>query len=498
MLKKFRWLGLALASAAVANYSHAVENEVIMDFAGQPNNLSLYTSANGLGTMSVSPAGGGGFSAPAGHTAFVTVPGSGITTVFTPSSTAVPTRIAFYDQRASTYRDISAKCLNPSTQVIEPCDLSNVTSFPRTDNPTGTGAYWQVPAYTWSPATSVLRASTPGAANQNIQSNGGYITLPPYVREITVTAYGSGNPDFSGTDIYMADAPSISKAFAPSAVTPGGQAALTITIKNPGLGAPIPAVNISDALPAPLKLVSASHTCTGGTLTATAGSGSLTLTGATLPAAGCQISAVVEWPGEAAGISACTATPTITNRITPPAQFSTAVGQLNTEALADLSCSYTPPPPIVSLVCTPTELFDSPNQQSVCTVASNMAAGASGFNVNLSLPSSNPRYSSTCPALITIAGGQTSATCTITATANTVVGDGDVVAALSIAPPSNANDYTVTGAPAQVTVKDDDKASPQVTTPAAPVPSLNSLATLLLSLIFAAFGLVKIGRRPGN
>ena len=496
MMKKLRWLGFALASAAVANYSHAVENEVIMDFAGQPNNLPLYTSASGLGTMSVSPAGGGGFSVPAGHTAFVTSPGSGITTVFTPSSTAVPTRIAFYDQRASTYRDISAKCLNPSTQVIEPCDLSNVASFPRTNNPTGAAPYTQVPAYTWFAApTSILRATTPGAANQNIQSNGGYITLPPYVREITVTAYGSGNADFSGTDIYMADAPSVSKAFAPSAVTPGGQTTLTITIKNPGLGAPIPAVNISDALPAPLKLVSASHTCTGGTLTATAGSSSLTLTGATLPVAGCQISAAVEWPGDATGISACTATPTVTNRITPPAQFSTAAGQLNTEALADLSCSYTPPPPVVSLVCTPTELFDSTNQQSVCTITSNTAAGASGLNVNLSLPPSNPRYASTCPALITIAGGQTSTTCTITATANTVVGDGDVVATLSIAPPSNVTDYTVTGAPAQVTVKDDDKASPQ---DAAPVPSLNSLATMLLSLIFAALGWAALQRKRGN
>ncbi|WP_429015149.1 IPTL-CTERM sorting domain-containing protein [Comamonas sp. 4034] len=288
----------------------------------------------------------------------------------------------------------------------------------------------------------------------------------------------------------MADAPSISKAFAPLAVTPGTQSTLTITLKNPGLGAPIPGVSVTDALPAPLKLVSASHTCTGGTLTAAAGSTSVTLTGSTLPVAGCQISAVVEWPGDAAGISACTATPTVTNRITPPAQFSTAVGQLNTEALADLSCSYTPP--AVSVACTPNELFDSPNQESICTITSSAAAGPSGLNVNLTLPQSNPRYSSTCPATISIPAGQTSAICTITATANTVVGDGDVMAELSITAPSTVTDYTISGAPAQVAVKDDDKPGP---VSAAPVPTLHEWALIGLATLVAMVGFGRLRRR---
>ncbi|TDS83633.1 putative secreted protein (IPTL-CTERM system target) [Comamonas sp. JUb58] len=439
--------------------------------------------------MSVSPPGGGGFSVPAGHTAFVTSPGGGVTTVFTPSSTAVPTRIAFYDQRASTYRNISAKCLNPATLALEACDLGDTATFPRTNNPVSAAPYTQTTAYVWNPAPDyILQPYTPGSGN--IQSNGGYITLPPYVREITVTAKGSGNNDFSGTDIYFADAPSVSKAFAPAAVNPGGQTTLTITLKNPDLGAPIPGMNVTDLLPSPLKIVSASHTCTGGSLSAAAGSSSLSLTGATLPTAGCAITAVLEWPSDSASISACFATPTLTNRITPPAQFNTAIGQLNTEADAELSCSYTSP--VVNVACTPNELFDSANQVSVCTISSNAPAGTSGLNVNLTLPASNPRYSSTCASPITIPAGQTSATCNIAATANTVAGDGEVTASLAIAAPSDVNDYTIGITPAQVVIKDDDQSGGSV---AKAVPTLKEWALIAMAALLALFGASRLRRR---
>ncbi|MDR2330582.1 MAG: IPTL-CTERM sorting domain-containing protein, partial [Comamonas sp.] len=351
------------------------------------------------------------------------------------------------------------------------------------------GPYTQNTVYNWYGApTNALEPYTPPGGGG--QSNGGYITLPPYVREVTVTAYGSGNPDFSGADLYVADAPSVSKAFAPAAVNPGGQSTLTITLKNPGLGAPIPNMNVTDVLPAPLKIVSASHTCTDGTLTAAAGSSTLSLTGATLPTAGCAITAQVEWPGDAAGISACVATPTVSNRITPPAQFNTAVGQLYTEALAALSCAYTPP--VVSVACTPTELVDAPNQQSVCTVSSNIPAGAAGLKVNLTLPASSPRYSSTCATPITIPAGQTSATCNIAATANTVAGDGDVTATLTIAAPTDVNDYSIGVNPAQVLIKDDDQSGGAV---AKAVPTLQEWALIAMAALLAMFGAVRLRRR---
>ncbi len=475
----------------MVTHAHAVENETLMQFYGQAYNLPLYTSATGLGTMAVSPPDPGNFSVPVDHSAVMTLPGNGITTVFTPSSTAVPTKVTFFDQRTSTYRHISAKCLNSTTQLIEACDLSNVTLFPRTDYPHSPPSYTQSPTYQWVGGTdNYLRVSTPAGGGS--QSNGGYITLPPYVREVTVTAFGSGRPDFSGADLYVADAPSVSKAFAPSAVSPGGQSTLTITLKNPGLGAPIPNMNVTDVLPAPLKILSASHTCTNGSLTATAGSSTLSLAGATLPTAGCAITAQVEWPVDAAGISACVATPTVSNRITPPAQFNTAIGQLNTEALAALSCSYTPP--VVSVACTPDELVNAPNQQSVCTISSNTPAGASGLNVNLTLPGSSPRYTSTCATPITIPAGQTSATCNIIATANTVVGDGDVTATLTIAAPTDVNDYSIGVNPAQVLIKgyDSEQSGGAV---AKAVPTLQEWALIAMAALLAMLGAVRLRRR---
>ncbi|MCS4294993.1 hypothetical protein M2375_003226 [Comamonas sp. BIGb0152] len=180
----------------------------------------------------------------------------------------------------------------------------------------------------------------------------------------------------------------------------------------------------------------------------------------------------------------------LTNRITPPAQFNTAIGQLNTEALAELSCSYTPP--VVSVACTPSELVDSPNQQSACTISSNTPAGASGLNVNLTLPANNPRYTSSCATPITIPAGQTSATCGISATANTLAGDGDVTATLTIAAPSDVNDYTIGVNPAQVLVKDDDQSGGTV---AKAVPTLQEWALLALTLLLALFGATRLRRR---
>lgn len=481
--------GLAAASVFMATQSHAVENEALMLFNGQANNLPLYTSSTGLGTMAVTPPGAGGFSVPPDHSSVTTTPGLGVTTVFTPSSTAVPSRIAVFDQRNSSYRNISAKCLNPTTQVIEPCDMGDVTQFPRTNYPTSGGPYTQNTVYDWNGTpNNILQVYTPSGGGG--QSNGGYIKLPPYVREVTVIAYGSGGADFSGADMFMADAPSVSKAFAPAAVNPGGQTTLTITLKNPDLGAPIPGMNVMDMLPSPLKIVSASHTCTDGTFTAAAGTSTLSLTGATLPTAGCAITAVLEWPGDTASIAACVATPTLTNRITPPAQFSTAIGQLNTEADAELSCSYTAP--VVNVACTPNELFDSANQVSVCTISSNAPAGTSGLAVNLTLPASNPRYSSTCASPITIPAGQTSATCNISATANTVAGDGEVTATLAIAAPSNVNDYTIGITPAQVVIKDDDQSGGAV---AQAVPTLQEWALIAMAALLAMFGASRLRRR---
>ncbi len=290
------------------------------------------------------------------------------TFTITPAAGAVPYRINVGDMRASSYMNIGAKCLDPANAAgpwIQ-CNLTNTASFPRTNNPIGTGTYGFLPdVYDNWPSNGWITVGTPGPINWNQQSNGLYIDLPPTVREITIISGNQlrNNGEFTYATVFVADAPRVSKSFAPAAVKPGEQSTLTISLAGPGFGKSIdaidggigggwaglagvpgavPGVQLTDVLPTPLTLVSASTTCTGGTLTAAAGSNTLALKDAAIPNDGCIITAVVQWPGTPQGIHACNKT--LTNTITPPSQFSTLAGQLSTPANADLACTYTPPP----------------------------------------------------------------------------------------------------------------------------------------------------------
>lgn len=360
---------LAMALGCAVLPAHGLDNPRIINFAGQtvpaaPATNVTFTSTDGSMTIDQLRA-GTGLTFPAvvsyglGNSG---MSGQGTQLTIDPASSAVPYRLAVNDQRTSSYQWISAECLdpaNPSGPLVV-CNLGDTAQFPRTNYPTGSGAYWQTPAVSWS--SPWLQVTTPGYFNQNIQSNGLYIDLPPTVRKVYFYAinYTNGVDSIFGT-VFVADAPSVSKAFAPANVKPGEQSTLTITLKGPGFGQAIgavgndpagpagvagavPGVQLMDMLPAPLTLVSASHTCTGGTLTAVAGSSTITLSDATLPNDGCAITAVVQWPSTTAGYQACKDSPKVTNTITPPSQFSTLVGQMDTPATTDLDCTYVAPP----------------------------------------------------------------------------------------------------------------------------------------------------------
>ena len=86
--------------------------------------------------------------------------------------------------------------------------------------------------------------------------------------------------------------PSVSKVFAPPSITTGGTSVLTFAISNLN-STPVTGVGLNDPLPAGLVVASPNGltgSCGGGAITATPGSGSITLTGATLPVAGCTFS----------------------------------------------------------------------------------------------------------------------------------------------------------------------------------------------------------------
>ena len=158
-----------------------------------------------------------------------------------------------------------------------------------------------------------------------------------------------------------------------------------------------------------------------------------------------------------------------------------------------------PPPPVVSLVCTPELLKDSANQESVCQIT---ATGPVPNDVAVALTvttSAGSRYTSNCPATLTIpAGSTTSPTCKITATPNTVAGDGSETATVSITPaPAAAYPaYTVGNGAADVEVQDDEAARLPPPGNANAVPTIGEWALMLLSaLLMGAAALVTRGRK---
>lgn len=146
-------------------------------------------------------------------------------------------------------------------------------------------------------------------------------------------------------------------------------------------------------------------------------------------------------------------------------------------------------PAEVSVACTPSELTDAANQISTCTVTLSSPL-AQDLSVNLNLPAASPRYITSCVSPIILAANATSASCTITAVANTTPGDGNITAQLSVAAPTLADAYIITGLPAQVVIKDDDSLSGPN-----PVPLLGVLSLIALSSLLAMLGIFRSRRR---
>ncbi|WOP16601.1 IPTL-CTERM sorting domain-containing protein [Ottowia sp. SB7-C50] len=166
-----------------------------------------------------------------------------------------------------------------------------------------------------------------------------------------------------------------------------------------------------------------------------------------------------------------------------------ASGRMKTgfAAAFDAYC-YTPS---VSVSCTPANLADSANNVAVCTVSADAPALEGGLTIPLVLPAASDRYTTDCPAQVTIPAGATSApSCKIVAAPNTVAGDGSAKATLALAAPAADAPYAVgaTGS-ATVTVRDDDA------TAVSAVPTVSEWSLWLLGLLAAGAGARQLRRR---
>ncbi|WP_312834576.1 autotransporter outer membrane beta-barrel domain-containing protein [Comamonas sp.] len=108
--------------------------------------------------------------------------------------------------------------------------------------------------------------------------------------------------------------------------------------------------------------------------------------------------------------------------------------------------------PAASVACDPSELNGADTLVATCKVSLSVAATAD-LPINLTLPATHPRYTTTCSSPITVPANATEASCTITAVASEGANGADVTAVLAIAPPTVADAYTITGPAAEVVIK---------------------------------------------
>lgn len=152
-------------------------------------------------------------------------------------------------------------------------------------------------------------------------------------------------------------------------------------------------------------------------------------------------------------------------------------------------------PPSVFISCTPKVLTDSENQQAICAIKADTVV-SSNLNISLESLASTVRLNGACTnrTSITIPAGQDSVTCDISAVANTVAGDGNVTAMMTIADPAPSTPplYTVSIRSDSVEIQNDDGATPPVATP---VPAIGEWGVIALSSLLAMFGLARSRRR---
>ncbi len=138
---------------------------------------------------------------------------------------------------------------------------------------------------------------------------------------VTVTSTNGGTGDTSTTSLTVLATPpavappTIIKKFGAAAIGAGGTTTLSFTINNPNAAVALTGVAFTDTLPAGLVLSTPNGltgSCGGGTITAVAGSGSVTLSGATL-AAGASCTFSVNVTGTSAGVKNNSVTVASTN-----------------------------------------------------------------------------------------------------------------------------------------------------------------------------------------
>ncbi len=234
-------------------------------------------------------------------------------------------------------------------------------------------------------------------------------TLPNTTGDLTSSLGSSGT---ATANLTVAPAPGFAKTFVPTAVPLNGASVLTLTIDNASSVLDASALDVTDSLPAGIEVAAtpnASTTCAGGSLTAVAGSGSVSYSGGTV-AAGATCTVTVDVIGTAFG----TLTNTTGELTSSLGSSGTAAADLTVVTSPAFSKAFSPNAVAVDGVSTLTLTIDN----------TGVVLDATGLDVTDNLPAgmevaATPNASTTC----------TGGTLTATAGATTISYSGGTVAA---------------------------------------------------------------------
>lgn len=252
-------------------------------------------------------------------------------------------------------------------------------------------------------ATGALNAGlsctiTVKVTSSTLSTAGGHANT---VTGITSAQSGSG-PNSNTAYLVVAGVPAISKAFAPSTISPGGTSTLTFTLTNPG-NIPLTGVTFSDNLPN-MQISStgpAGGTCSGASgNTFNAGFTNITLSGLTIPStSSCTVTVVVT--SSVSGVQSNITSGVSSNETPVPG---------NPSAAAALTVLY---PPVISKSFAPglMQIVTPATYTTVSFVVSNLNSATALNNVSFSDTLTNmvvftpSTISNSCGGTVTAAAG---------------------------------------------------------------------------------------------
>jgi len=300
-----------------------------------------------------------------------------------------------------------------------------VTTVTPNQGPTAGGTSVTITGTNFAGATAVNFGAIAGSS-VTINGSGTQITATSPEEavgtvDVTVTTPAGTSAKSAADEFTYLAPPTIAKAFSPTTIALNGTSTLTLTLTNPTSNAlALTGVGVSDSFPAGMKVAStpgATNTC-GGTLSAAAGTASISLTGGSVAASGsCSVS-----------LNVTDTTSGVANNTT--GTVTSANGGLGTTASASLTVASAPT--ISKAFGTNSIPFGGVTSLSF-TISNPNTIGLSGVAFTDSLPSglavANPNsLSSTCDGSTTAVAGSGS----ISLSGGTVAASGSCTISLNV------------------------------------------------------------------